>query len=180
MKRSPQRHRVEWKGRLGGDRAAYRRVLRQTVMILTMTRRKLLLELALATGVAGAILARGWVALRKGCGPEALLCGNLIVHEFPSPSGKKKFVFFDRGCGATTGSTASGSILEEGDGLSNRLGNIFTAEMPRYEFMTDGGIEVNARWVNETEVVIELGRDLVLNQAQMEVNGVRIRLQELP
>jgi hypothetical protein len=46
--------------------------------------------------------------------------------------------------------------------------------------MTDGGIEVNARWVNETEVVIELGRDLVLNQAQMEVNGVRIRLQELP
>jgi hypothetical protein len=149
-------------------------------MILTTTRRKLLLELAFATGVAGTILALGWVAMRKGCGPEALLCGNLIVHEFPSPSGKKKFVFFDRGCGATTGSTANGSILEEGDDLSNRPGNIFTAEMPRYEFMTDGGIEVNARWVNETEVVIELGRDLVLNQAQMEVNGVRIRLQELP
>jgi hypothetical protein len=147
-------------------------------MVLS-TRRKLFLELAFIAGVAGIILALGWVAMRKGCGLEALLCENLIVREYPSPSGKKKFIFFYRGCGVTTGDSANGSIIENSDDLSDRPGNIFSAEVPRYEFQTDGGIEVNARWLSDAEVVIELGRDLLLSQAQLEVDGVRVRLQEL-
>lgn len=56
------------------------------------------MELVFAAGVAGTILAFGWIATRKGCGPEAFLCEKDIVREYPSPSGKKKFVFFYRGC----------------------------------------------------------------------------------
>ena len=55
-------------------------------------------------------------------------CGNDLVREVRSPSGKMKAVVFERDCGATTGFSTQVSLLLSNKSLPNESGNLFIAD----------------------------------------------------
>jgi hypothetical protein len=52
-------------------------------------------------------------------------CANEVISELVSPDGTRKIVLFSRNCGATTGSSTQGTILNQGESLPNEPGSAF-------------------------------------------------------
>ena len=77
------------------------------------------------------------------------LCANEIKQTVVSPDGKLKAVVFDRGCGATTGSSTQISVLGAGAFLPNDGGNLFIADAARNKSVPVnawGGPRVRVQW----------------------------------
>jgi hypothetical protein len=139
-------------------------------------RRKLAVELTAIAASFGAVSILGLQALRRGCDPQAFLCENDSVREFPSPNRSKRLVLFLRGCGATTGYTTDGSILDANERLPDESGNTFTAHGAHGPATaTDGGrADLTVAWKGNSEVWIEYPPEVLMMRTKFEVAGVRI------
>lgn len=84
------------------------------------------------------------------------LCGNEVVHVYPSMDKSLNMVLFQRDCGATTGFTTQISILKSGKELPNDGGNIFIADsgdqaVPLGKW---GGPLVDVKWIDKNKVAV--------------------------
>jgi hypothetical protein len=64
--------------------------------------------------------------LAAGCVDDP--CGNRVVSDVPSPSGRHHAVVFMRDCGATTGFSLQVSVLPSGRTIGNQAGNVLVAD----------------------------------------------------
>lgn len=74
----------------------------------------------------GNVLLIASMTLTTGCAD--LLCGNDVIDDVASPSGRNHAVVFHRDCGATTGLSVQVSVLPAGKQLPNETGDAFTAD----------------------------------------------------
>jgi hypothetical protein len=142
----------------------------------TGKRRKLAVELTAIAASFTVVSILGLQALRRGCDPEAFLCQNDYVREFPSPNRSKRIVLFLRGCGATTAYTTDGSILDADERLPDESGNTFTAHGAHLPAIAvDGGrAGLFVAWKSDSEVWIEYPPEVLMKRTKFEVAGVRI------
>lgn len=79
--------------------------------------------------------------------PFGDMCGNQVLKEYPSPSGKLKAVVFERDCGATTGFSTQVFIVQAGSVLENESANLFLADTDhdRAPSGIGGGSEIRFR-----------------------------------
>jgi hypothetical protein len=77
------------------------------------------------------------------------MCGNEVYTEVMSPNGERKVVVFHRDCGATTGFSTQISIIDSGDELENKGGNIYVIDGHPND------VSPPVRWVSNTELRIE-------------------------
>ena len=84
--------------------------------------------------------------LIAGC-TDLFECGNEEIAQHVSPSGDLKVIVFQRNCGATTGHSIQGSILDTNEGLRNEPGNLFIVSedafgMPSVDWVGDRELEL--------------------------------------
>jgi hypothetical protein len=93
-------------------------------------------------------------------------CGNEIVREVPSPSGKKVAYVFTRDCGATTGYSPQLSILNKGDHFENESGNAFRLDKA-----------FSVEWVNENKLTVTYDQSSEIYKIDKKVNGVTVEYE---
>jgi hypothetical protein len=88
-----------------------------------------------------------------GC---SVMCANQVQKMVPSPDGKHKAVVFLRDCGATAWS-ADVSIIDVGDELANRGGNVLVAGGPWVVGSGDRGsiLRIAVSWESATRLAIK-------------------------
>ena len=84
-------------------------------------------------------------------------CGNEVLKEVASPSGKMKAVIFQRDCGATTGFSTQVSVISKDEKLPDEGGNAFAADTDHGEASSgqSGGPEVEVSWLSESELLVK-------------------------
>jgi hypothetical protein len=92
-------------------------------------------------------------------------CGNDTINQFESPDKKLKIVLFSRNCGATTGFNLQAYLLNSGEKLPNKGGNIF---------ITDSGL-VNVAWVSNNEVLVHFDKDVRIYKQEPERSNVNFK-----
>ncbi len=107
-------------------------------------------------------------------------CGNELVNEIRSPGGKSKAVVFQRDCGASTGFSTQMSILDAGERLSNRSGNIFVADTDHGKSPAGawGGPEVEVRWLDDDHLFIRHDSRVRVFRAEQTFGSVQIRYEK--
>jgi hypothetical protein len=96
------------------------------------------------------------------------LCGNDLLSETPSPSGKLKVVVFERSCGATTGYVKQASVLRAGENLGNDdAGNLATS----HGYWT-------LKWLTNDQLLVEY-TGVKPAPATRQINGVYITYKEI-
>jgi hypothetical protein len=85
------------------------------------------------------------------------ICRNQVLSESVSPDGSKKFVVFQRSCGATTGFSTQASLLSVDAELPNEPGNVFVADTDHGVAPSGagGGPELRSRWVAPNNLMIQ-------------------------
>jgi hypothetical protein len=120
-----------------------------------------LVVVGIIAGIAGAaLLWTDWML--------SDLCGNTVIAEAVSPSGKTKAVLFERSCGATTGFSSQLSIVAAHGNLRNDSGNAFIA---------DGYPEgYSLRWLDDStlELTGVTGR---VHKREPQISGVEIHYE---
>lgn len=91
------------------------------------------------------------------------MCGNEIIQEVPSPNGEKVAYLFNRDCGATTSVSFQLSIMDKGDELPNKSGNIF---------VSDGEFTID--WVNGKNLSVRYRKSSVTYEMDTSVNGIKV------
>ncbi len=136
----------------------------------------LLKKVAIGLGV----LLLGTVGLIGACiyffPPFPDMCGNQILKEYPSPSGKLKAVVFERDCGATTGFSTHVSIVQAGNVLENEGANLFSADTDhdRAPSGLGGGPEIRFRWLTDSSAELQHHPLVRIFRAENKVKGVRV------
>lgn len=107
------------------------------------------------------------------------LCGNEIVSEVESPSGKQKPVIFQRDCGATTGFSTQISVLRKWQSLPDDGGNVFIADDDHgaVPLGAKGTMNVRIRWESETALVISYPEKARIFRKETTHRGVSIRYE---
>jgi len=126
----------------------------------------------------GAIALVGIVAFWY-LGPD--LCGNVVIAQYPSPSGEQKLVVFQRSCGATTGFTTQASLLRVDEAFSNRSGNVFSADTDHglAPAVPGGGPELLASWQNSRTLRLSYDPRTRVFKAESSVARIDIQYQQL-
>lgn len=104
-------------------------------------------------------------------------CANEILQAYPSPGGKLKLVVFRRDCGATTGPNTQASVLEAGDDLPNRPGNLFISDT-HYGAAPSGpggGPELRVAWQGARALDLSHHANTRTFKAETKVRGVSIK-----
>jgi hypothetical protein len=116
---------------------------------------------------APAALLLGIAMLAAGCVDP---CGNEVVSDVPSPSGRHHAVVFKRDCGATTGLSVQASVLPSGGTIGNQAGNALTADAGHLDLP----LKVTAMW--ETDNTLRLAYDARLRTFRKEpsIGGVTV------
>ncbi|HEX9787370.1 MAG TPA: hypothetical protein VGB09_05050 [Candidatus Binatia bacterium] len=86
------------------------------------------------------------------------MCRNQILAESVSPDGSKKFVVFQRSCGATTGFSTQASLLSVDATLPDeKPGNVFAADTDHGVAPSGagGGPELRSHWAAPNHLVIQ-------------------------
>lgn len=100
-------------------------------------------------------------------------CNNHVVQQIANNSKTLRIVQFDRGCGATAGSSIQLSVVNYNESLPNEAGNIFISNSK-----VGGYIELDtnvlASWVNDTTVLIKHDKDLEIFKKDSLVGKTRI------
>ncbi len=79
------------------------------------------------------------------------MCGNEIVQKLPSPNGDKVAYIFQRGCGATTGSSYQLSLFDSDEEFPNKSGNTFVSDDQfQIKWITNDELQVNYKKSSET------------------------------
>jgi hypothetical protein len=100
-----------------------------------------------------------------GCGD---MCSNEQVASVSSPSGAWKAVAFNRGCGATIGTSSQVSLLRSSEQLPNDGGNVLVLE---------AAVPLQLSWKSETELVIQGAIGVKAFQREQERSGVKLSYQ---
>ena len=95
------------------------------------------------------------------------LCGNEQLTQHESPSGDLKVVVFQRGCGATTGYSIQGSILESNEELENESGNLFVVG-------EDAFGRPSVDWIDDHELKLSYSPGLDIRVLDDAPHGVTI------
>ncbi|MES9993823.1 MAG: hypothetical protein ABW098_17880 [Candidatus Thiodiazotropha sp.] len=84
------------------------------------------------------------------------MCGNQIIDTYELPKANVHVVVFQRDCGATTGFSTQISLLEIGQDLANKSGNIFSADTDhgKAPSVEGGGPEVRVEVVSGSHIKI--------------------------
>ena len=93
------------------------------------------------------------------------LCGNNILLEKPSLDGRTKFLVFERNCGATTGFSIQGTLLDSAESLPNTSGNVFVFDY------TD---TVNVKWISPVLIKVEVSPTVRMYKKNTLVDGIHI------
>lgn len=106
-------------------------------------------------------------------------CGNEILKEVRSPTGKMKAVVFQRDCGATTGFSTQVSVLPSDQQLANEGGNVFVADTDHGKAPSGagGGPIVEASWTNETELLVRYDKRARFSQNQPSLANIHVRYE---
>jgi hypothetical protein len=131
--------------------------------------------------MARVIFAIAGLALLMACGTIDP-CGNTILEEVPSPTGKYRAIIFQRDCGATTGYSTQVSILNSSDTFYSKP-NRFKSSSQSNCFVCDHTFSgpdstsplVKAHWISPTKVEIQydkLARTFMKNTQSGEVTVV--------
>ena len=106
-------------------------------------------------------------------------CGNDLVKEIRSPTGRMKAVVFQRDCGATTGFTTQISVLPSDQKLPNEGGNLFVADTDHGNAPAGawGGPLVEVSWTNETELLIRYDKRARVSQNPQSLGNLRVRYE---
>jgi hypothetical protein len=106
-------------------------------------------------------------------------CGNEILKEVRSPSGKTKAVVFQRDCGATTGFSTQVSVLRSDQQLPNEGGNVFVADTDHGKAPSGpgGGPIVEASWTTETELLVRYDKHARFSQNQPSLANIHVRFE---
>jgi hypothetical protein len=104
------------------------------------------------------------------------MCGNQVLQEYPSPSGKLKAVVFQRDCGTTTGFSTQVSIIQTGSVLENEGGNLFAADTNHDGAPSGigGGPEIRFRWVTDSSAELQHHSLVRIFHAKTKVEGVQV------
>jgi hypothetical protein len=86
--------------------------------------------------------------LQIGCGN---LCGNRVLFDVVSPTGRQHAVVFERDCGATTGFSWQVAILEANEQVGSNSGNAFIADSNHGAV---NSVPVRVKWLGPEQVVI--------------------------
>jgi len=86
-----------------------------------------LVYVVLGIGLVVVALVVGFAYLWTSALSSSSMCANGVVHEEPSPDGKRRAVIFERDCGATTRESTQVMILRNEVQLPNASGNAFVA-----------------------------------------------------
>ena len=110
------------------------------------------------------------------------MCGNSVLAEYPSPSGKLNAVVFERSCGATTGFSTQVSILRSGEVLENNGGTLFAADTDRGRAPSGvgGGPEVRFRWLSASTAELQHHPHVRISTAQKKAEGVEVVYVPIP
>jgi hypothetical protein len=108
--------------------------------------------------------------------PFGDMCGNQVLKEYPSPSGKLKAVVFERDCGATTGFSTQVSIIQAGNALENEGANLFSTDTNRGRAPSGlgGGPEVRFRWLTDSSAELQHHPLVRIYRAETKVRGVQV------
>ena len=106
-------------------------------------------------------------------------CGNEILKEIRSPTGKLKAVVFQRDCGATTGFSTHVSVLPSEQQLPHEGGNVFAADTDHGKAPSGpgGGPIVDVSWTNETELLVRYDKRARASQNQPALAKVHVRYE---
>ena len=107
----------------------------------------------------GLILSSVWVA---GCAS----CENETYARYPSPSGEKVAVAFERSCGATVGFNSQLSIVSASEKDFSETGNAVVLQ---------GRRTIQLEWVSETELAVTLRRGERIYRSEAVVEGVSLK-----
>ena len=103
-------------------------------------------------------------------------CGNEVLKEVASPSGKMKAVIFQRDCGATTGFSTQVSVISKDEKLRDEGGNAFAADTNHGDAPSGqgGGPVVEVSWLSENELLVKHDRRARALQHSQSPGNVRI------
>ena len=106
-------------------------------------------------------------------------CGNDLVKEVRSPSGKMKAVVFQRDCGATTGFSTQVSLLSSNKSLPNESGNIFVATTDHGNAPAGawGGPLVEVSWADDTHLFLRYDKRAGLSKREESLGNVNVRYE---
>jgi hypothetical protein len=107
-------------------------------------------------------------------------CENTVVRDYPSPDLSKRFVVFERSCGATTGFSTQISLLSGSDPLENEAGDTFTADTDdgKAPAGPGGGPEVRVTWLGADSARIEYHPSARVFKAERGVRGIAVEYQK--
>lgn len=154
----------------GGVRLLPQRSLALTSMSL---RKKIAigLSLILLLGLGAlAVFAYAFASFANG------MCGNSVLAEYPSPTGRLNAIVFERSCGATTGFSTQVSLVRFGQVLENEGGTLFAADTDRGRAPSGvgGGPEVRFRWLSASTAELRHHPNVRIFTAQKKVEGVEV------
>jgi hypothetical protein len=118
------------------------------------------------------ILGLALAAFGSGC----RLCDNTFVADYPSPDGTHQVIVFERGCGATTGTSTQVSLIPaipERGVTPLGTGNVWIADDPAES------VDLKVRWIDAKHVELSHRKTRVTNLVS-EVEGVVIKYVEQP
>jgi hypothetical protein len=99
------------------------------------------------------------------------LCGNEQLTQHESPSGDFKVVVFQRSCGATTGYSVHGSVLESDEELRNGPGNLFVVGEDAY-----GRPSID--WIGDRELKLSYSPGLDIRVIEDGRRGVTVTIDD--
>lgn len=87
---------------------------------------------------------------------------NDVLQVLPSPDGKRQIVLFSRDGGATTGFNTQATLLEKGQALPNKGGNVF---------IIDQG-DATVSWKDDDSVLVIFDHEARVFKKELSVSGV--------
>jgi hypothetical protein len=106
-------------------------------------------------------------------------CGNEILAQSVSPDGSKKFVVFQRSCGATTGFSTQASLISADATLADEPGNVFVADTDHgvAPSGTGGGPELRSHWAAPDHLVLQHHMAARVFKAEQRFKNVEIKYE---
>ena len=107
-------------------------------------------------------------------------CKNQIVESYMSPDNKYEIILFLRDCGATTGFSTQVSIIETGNELPNKGGNIFIADEgdTPVSLGSWGGPFVELKWISQDKMIIEYPKASRIFKNEMQYKDIQIEYKK--
>ncbi len=106
---------------------------------------------------------------------EPIRCGNEVITELSSPTGKLRLFVFKRSCDSANEFSTQASVLPTGHPLPNKEGNLFIEENGYW-----GDPTLKATWSNAQSVVLIHHPKIRVLYAAPEIEGVKVHYETAP